>query len=85
MSYRDAARQPAFFDGLIDSRAILPFILLLLSVSWTTFAIAFFSSVFFVAMSMSKYTMPRLYLKARSFVRGKVVTGRPFWMKKRRY
>jgi len=85
MNYRDASRQPAFFDGFIDSRAILPFVLLILNISWMTFAIAFISSIFFVVLSLNKYTIPRLYLKARSFVRGNIVTGRPFWMKKRRY
>lgn len=84
-NYRDAARDPAFFDGALDARAVLPLLPLMLHFSLITLMLALFASAFFAVLSLNKLTIPRLYRKVRSFVRGKIVTGRPFWMKKRRY
>lgn len=84
-NYRDAARDPAFFDGALDARSILPLLLLILHFSVITLGMALLASAFFAALSLNKLTIPRLYRKIRSFIRGPSVTGRPFWMKKRGY
>lgn len=75
--WRDASRSPRFF--IMDYRAVLPLLLFLLHITWTTFAIAVFFVIFFSILERFRFTIPVFLRWLRCQFAGTYRASRPWW------
>jgi intracellular multiplication protein IcmT len=77
--WRDSAREVKFF--VWDAKAVFPFVLFLMHITWWTFGIAFFVMFFFTILNRFGFSIEVFGRWLRSLLAGRRKIAIPWWMK----
>lgn len=75
--WRDTARQARFF--FVDAQAAFPFLLFLMHITWWTFFVALFATLFFTLLTRYGFTVPVFLRWVRSSLAGSRKLSNPWW------